>query len=121
MIHILSVDDEPIHQFVIKEFLSNSYELSFVDSGENCLKHLCLVKPDIILMDICLPGINGLETSKKIRNTFGYDKTPIIFLSTLEYSSCQQNIQQVNGYYISKPFNKELLVKLINKVSQIKK
>ncbi len=121
MIHILSVDDEPIHQFIIKEFLSNSYELSFVGSGENCLKYLCLVEPDIILMDICLPGINGLETSNKIRNTLGYDKTPIIFLSTLELPAYRQKIQQVNGYYISKPFNKESLIELINKVSHIKK
>ena len=117
MIRILSVDDEPIHQFVIKEFLGNSYELSFVDSGETCLKHLCLVNPDVILMDICLPGINGLETSNKIRNTLGYDKTPIIFLSTLDQSACRQEIQQVNGYYIPKPFNKELLIELINQVS----
>ncbi len=121
MIRILSVDDEPINQYVIKEFLSNLYELSFVDSGENCLKYLYLMNPDIILMDICLPGINGLETSQKIRNISGYDKTPIIFLTTLDQSVCQVKIQQVNGHYLSKPFNKELLIELINTASLIKK
>ncbi len=121
MMRILSVDDEPINQLVIKEFLNKLYELSFVDSGENCLKYLCLMNPDIILMDICLPGINGLETSKKIRNTSGFDKTPIIFLSTLEQSACQLKIQQVNGHYMSKPFNKELLIELINTASLFKK
>ncbi len=120
MIRVLSVDDEPINQFVVKEFLGNLYDLSFVDSGEKCLKCLCLVNPDIILMDICLPGINGLETSTKIRNTSGYDNTPIIFLTSLEESTCQLKSQHVNDYYLSKPFNKELLIELINLASSIK-
>lgn len=67
---ILLVEDEPFNQTVIEdifEFDEIPAELVIVESGEDALEKIAETKPTLILMDIGLPGIDGLETTRRIK------------------------------------------------------
>ncbi|NBJ02393.1 DNA-binding response regulator [Lachnospiraceae bacterium] len=74
---ILIVDDEPGITDMIREYFEPEYEVYTADSGEEAIKKLS-VKPDLILLDINMPKMDGLEVCRKIR---GFVTCPILFLT----------------------------------------
>ena len=64
---VLVVDDEPEVRQVLREFLvSRGYEVSLAANGSEALDHLQRLKPDLILLDVAMPGMDGVETLKRI-------------------------------------------------------
>ncbi|MEM7793546.1 MAG: response regulator [Cyanobacteria bacterium P01_C01_bin.118] len=112
---ILVVDDTPANLEVITETLNTvGYKISTAISGERALKRLQFYKPDLILLDIRMPGIDGLETCRQIKTNSDTAAIPIIFITAL---SDTEHITQ--GFtlgavdYISKPFREsELLARV---------
>ncbi|MDX2506186.1 MAG: response regulator [Gammaproteobacteria bacterium] len=114
MYKILSVDDEPINQAIVEELFHDYFEVSLVSSGEKCLTAIDSIKPELILMDVSMPGIDGYQTCRELKARESTRHIPIIFVSarsTLE--------DKIKGYeaggddYITKPFNhSELQVKI---------
>jgi len=113
--YILAVDDEDINQIIINDTLEDIYEVICADNGENCLELIDQRLPDLILLDVNMPGINGLETCQKIRDNPESLNIPVIFISSL--ASPEERLQ---GYkaggddYLTKPFVEEELVQKIN-------
>jgi cyclic di-GMP phosphodiesterase len=104
--YILSVDDEPVNQLVITGFLQDQYELSFATNGIECLDSVEQRKPDLILMDIHMPRLNGLEACRKIRSNPENRHIPIIFVSTSTREQDRRESMEVGGSdYMHKPFN----------------
>ena len=114
---ILSVDDEPANQLVIDEILEDDYEVKLVYTGEECLQTVKEFKPDLILLDINMPGIDGYETCLKLKQDPQTHYIPVIFLSAL--SSAEEKLR---GYevgaddFIPKPFDHENLLNKIEKL-----
>lgn len=112
---ILVVDDTPANLKVITEILSReNFKVSVAISGERALKRLESYIPDLILLDIQMPGINGFETCQAIKEMDHIADIPIIFITALSDTS---NI--LKGFslgavdYISKPFKDvELLARV---------
>ncbi len=74
------VDDEPDFQEAIKLRLEhNNYDVSVASSGEEALKKYTKEKPNAVLLDILMPGMNGLEVLKKIRKD---DRNIPVFITT---------------------------------------
>jgi len=114
---ILSIDDEEISQSIVEEFLKNEpYEVSFASSGHEALTKLKDHKPDLILLDIKMPDMDGLEVCEQIKNKLHYHDIPIVFLSGL--SSAEERVAGYNAGgvdYITKPYEaNELLSKIKN-------
>lgn len=113
---ILSVDDEPTNQLVIQELLEDDYEMKLVYSGEECLKVVNEFLPDIILLDINMPGINGYETCESLKSDDKSTNIPVIILSALSTTE-----EKLKGYevgaedYIAKPFDHDDLISKIRK------
>lgn len=111
---ILCVDDEPVNLTIMEELLQDSYELVTVNSGASCLKQVGLQKPDLILLDVNMPDMDGLETCVRLRECVETADIPIIFVSAL---ASQEEL--VAGYeaggddYITKPFSEEILQKKV--------
>ncbi|MBF0103048.1 MAG: response regulator, partial [Desulfobacterales bacterium] len=81
-IKILAVDDDPINLQVIQNYLSISGTLvELVYSGMEALEKLDTIRPDLILLDIMMPRLNGYEVSKQIREKYSKEELPIIFIS----------------------------------------
>lgn len=109
--YILGVDDEPVNRAILQEIFEDDFDFICVEGGQQCLDMLAERTPDLILLDVNMPGMNGLETCKKIRSTPSNAEIPIIFVSALTTPE-----ERLAGYeaggddYITKPFVTEELV-----------
>lgn len=120
--YILGVDDEPTNRMILEEIFENQLEFVCVDSGQACLDSVAQRKPDLILLDVSMPGMNGLEVCKTLRADSDSSELPIIFVSALGSAD-----ERLAGYeaggddYITKPFvAKELKAKVEVTVKQHK-
>lgn len=76
---ILVVDDSATDSFFLTELLKTAgFEVSAVDSGEACLEYLKNEKPDLILMDVIMPGLNGFQTTRAITHNPDTSDIPVI-------------------------------------------
>jgi len=104
---ILIVDDEP-NIIVPLEFLmeQNNYEVRVAANGEQALEVVSAYDPDLILLDIMLPGIDGYEVCQKIRGNPKFKHTKIIFLSAMARSiDVAKGMELTADEYITKPFS----------------
>ena len=103
--HILIVEDDPTQQVILKQVLGK-YELSIAGSGEEGVELSSATEHDLIILDINLPGIDGYETCRQLREAENTRKTPIIFLSS--YTSLDDRLEAYGSGgndYITKPFD----------------
>lgn len=119
---ILAVDDNAIVLTRISNTLSNDYEVVTVNSGMRALRYLKEEKPDLILMDIKMTGMDGIETLREIRTMEDREDIPVIMLTGVEdkdfvVESAKLGIED----YILKPFYSDELLKRINRVFEQEK
>ncbi|MCX7737375.1 MAG: hybrid sensor histidine kinase/response regulator [Candidatus Kapabacteria bacterium] len=105
--NILIVDDIPENLFLLgKTLQKEGYDISYASNGEQAINISKKLRPDLILLDILMPNMNGYEVCKIIKEDNETSDIPIIFLTALSDSS-----QVLEGFkvgasdYISKPFN----------------
>ncbi len=115
-ITVLAIDDDKfIHKVITKSLGSDALTVRSAFDGESGIEEAINSPPDIILLDVEMPGINGYETCIRLRQIEKTKKIPIIFLSS--HSSLQERMQ---GYevgaddYLIKPFEKENLLVRVN-------
>lgn len=109
---ILVVDDEKSISDIIKfNLLKDGYDVEVAEDGDEALKKVYLIQPDLILLDVMLPKLDGFQVCRKIRESFN---TPIIMLTAKE-----EEVDKVLGLelgaddYITKPFGmRELLARV---------
>ncbi len=117
---ILVVDDEPLARITIQTMLEKEeYALTFAENGEEALTLAPLLKPDIILLDVLMPGISGFETCKQIRQTPGLEETPIIMVTSLDdRESLLAGLKAGADDFLTKPFDfHQLRLRLQNMAS----
>jgi len=79
---VLVVDDDPVNTAVVSGLLAaEGYELAEADSGESALTRCDDFKPDLVVMDVHLPGIDGFETCRRIQRRYGAESPPVIFIT----------------------------------------
>lgn len=104
---ILIVDDVPDNLSVLFEFLSTrGFEVLVADSGNLALEELPQTNPDLILLDVMMPGLDGYETCRRIKASDRFRDVPLFFLTALT-----DTIDKVKGFslgavdYITKPID----------------
>ncbi|MEA4902738.1 response regulator [Desulfitobacterium sp.] len=105
MANILVVDDQlGVRRLLYETFREENHEVVMAANGKDALKSLEEFKPDIILMDMKMPGMNGIDTLREIRS---FDKKVSVIMMTA-YGDAQ-NMEQARElgvlHYISKPFD----------------
>lgn len=79
---ILVVDDAPANIRTLATLLSaKGYQLSAATTGQQALDALRRIRPDLILLDVTMPGLDGLETCRRIKSAEAWRDIPIIFLT----------------------------------------
>ena len=107
---VLVCDDDAINLEVVQELLQDDYEVASVKSGEACLAKLCEFQPDVLLLDIMMPGLDGYETCRRIVAAPNASIPQIIFVSARTSTE-----ERLAGYqagaddYITKPFDHDEL------------
>jgi DNA-binding response OmpR family regulator len=119
MAKVLVVEDEIHIQKLIKLILEkNKFEVDTVGSGEDALKYLDSAekKPDLVLLDIMMPGIDGLQVLRTVKANSALKHIPVVMLTALAQESVVlQGIKLGAKDYIRKPFHPGELAKRIAK------
>ncbi|MDM8564672.1 diguanylate cyclase [Candidatus Halobeggiatoa sp. HSG11] len=106
---ILIVDDEPNNLDVLNNCLhSAGFKVLAATNGEMALKRVAYKKPDLILLDINMPKMDGFETCKRLRENESTKDTPVIFVTALADIETKLKAFHAGGVdYITKPFVEE--------------
>lgn len=124
---IMLVDDEKDQIFSIKtgfeELYPNEYEIITAESGKKCFELLEKnVKPDLILLDIMMPEMNGWQVFDKLRAHQSWKNIPVIFLTARSDSLALNAGAMIAEDYIEKPIDiNELKVRIDNVLNSVKK
>lgn len=119
---ILVVDDSAFEiQLVVWILQENNYQTILANNGYEALGILENLTPDLILLDIMLPDINGFEVCKKIKSNENLKDIPVIFFTSLSnVDDIVKGFEAGGVDYVTKPFNKdELLVRIKNHLDLI--
>jgi len=112
---ILAVDDERHMLRLIEYNLSSSgYEVVTASNGSEALEKALNEKPDLILLDIKMPGMDGYEVCRELKNNPATSQIPIIFVSVMADDEKTKALGASS--YILKPFSPDVLLKEIREV-----
>ena len=111
-VKILVVEDEaPIQELLQFNLERVKYKVKVADSGEEALKQASKFNPDLILLDIMLPGTDGLEVCKTLKASSKTENIPIIMLTALcEEADIVAGLELGADDYITKPFSPRVLL-----------
>lgn len=116
---VLVVDDNPFNLGILDEMLAGDYQLTFASSGSEALRVAPRLRPLAILLDVMMPGLDGLETCRRLRTTAELRDVPIIMTTAKAMPS-----ERAAGYnagadhYMAKPFDECDLLRLLRRYEQ---
>jgi len=115
---ILVVDDSPTERHVLNDMLTKSgYEVMTSDNGEDAIQKAKVLKPDLIVMDVVMPGLNGFQATRAISRDPETRTIPIILCTSKSQETDKiWGMRQGARDYIVKPVNRD---ELLEKISAI--
>ncbi len=114
---ILAVDDSKVMHGIVKQVLGKEYRVLVADNAVDALSMIYHEQVAVLLLDVSMPGIDGLELCRTVRSIPQFQTLPIIMLTARDSS-----FDKVQGHlagateYLTKPFNEEKLHQLITKL-----
>ena len=113
---IFIVDDHPSNIQLLSDFLKDSgFRVLVAKDGESAIKKLEKISPDLILMDVMMPGIDGWETCRRLKSSPSTCDIPVIFMTVLSETEDKVKGFAVGGVdYITKPIQREEVLARIN-------
>lgn len=108
---VVVIDDNPDIRTLLHTLLSPHYHVYTASNGQEGISKAMRIVPDIILSDVMMPGIDGLETCRRLKSEVNTCHIPVVLLT-----ACSLDEQRVQGHqegadaYISKPFNPDVLL-----------
>ena len=115
---LLVEDDQMIRELYVSEFTSAGYEVAACTTGEEALKQLREGHFDIMLLDIMMPGINGLEVLKAIKEDGRFEALKVILLTNLGSEMVIKQGFELGavGYLIKSSYNPDQIVQEVRKI-----
>ena len=114
---ILVVDDESIARITVDALLSSeNYEMHFAENGAEGISLAAEIQPDVIILDVMMPGMNGFEACRRIRATPGLSEVPILLVTALDDRESRiAGLKAGADEFITKPYDIfELLLRIQN-------
>jgi two-component system, cell cycle response regulator DivK len=107
---ILIVEDIDLNVDLLVQLLEDKYELVIANDGETGLKLAQQERPDLILMDLSLPGLDGWEATRRLKANTRLNHVPVIALTAHAMPSDEAKIRAAGcDDYLAKPLNENLL------------
>jgi putative two-component system response regulator len=101
---LLIVDDEPTNIHILSNILSDDYEIRAANTGERALEAALSQSPDLILLDMIMPGLDGLEVCARLQENEATRDIPVIFVTSMTDPANEELGLQAGAVdYISKP------------------
>ncbi|OUL28810.1 response regulator [Nostoc sp. 106C] len=113
---ILIVDDTPMNIRLLFDILhADGFDISVVKSGEMALEKVPIIQPDLILLDVMMPGIDGFETCRRLKADASLKDIPIMFMTALsDVEHKVKGLQMGAVDYITKPIQVEEVLARVN-------
>lgn len=119
---ILIIDDTPANIEILNAFLKNDYAIFFSTNGAEGIRIAQLERPDLILLDIMMPGMDGYEVCAKIKADFHTCKIPIIFITSMNNVEDEEKGLLVGAIdYITKPISPPIVKARIRNHLELKR
>lgn len=119
---ILVVDDVVSNVMLLKALLkTDEYQIITASDGEQALEKVETENPDLILLDVMMPGLSGFDVSQRLKSSTDHSDIPIIFLTALNsHDDIVRGFELGANDFITKPFNKnELKIRIRHQISLI--
>lgn len=119
---ILIVDDEPGNLQVLRQILKDHYQLIFANNGSKCLEAAPVHQPDLILLDIIMPGLSGYDVCEQLRQNTETRDIPVIFISAMSDTNDEARGFDVGAVdYIQKPVSAPIVLRRVkNHLSMVR-
>lgn len=118
--HIMVIDDSRLNLAEAKDALKELYTVSCISSGMEALKRLKKERPDLILLDIVMPQMDGVETMKEIQKINRGEEIPIVFLTAETNNEVEAECLALGAQdFITKPFFKPTMLHRIARVLEL--
>jgi len=107
---VLIVDDEPLSVEILCHHLKNDYNVLSAHGGREAMEMISHTPPDIILLDLVMPEMDGYEVYKDIRMMPSLDCVPVLFITGLPDEECEAiGLEMGANDYVHKPFSADLV------------
>jgi len=115
---ILIVDDEPTYSYALVEILrTDGYKVQLVTSGDEALDVMNELSPDLLLVDIVMPAMNGKTLISELRSTSAWADLPIIVVSARTMPEDRASAFEAGAdYFLPKPFSRQDLRAVIQRL-----
>ncbi|NET73913.1 MAG: response regulator, partial [Sphaerospermopsis sp. SIO1G2] len=118
---ILAVDDVQDNLIIVEMLLeSEGYEIESVSDGETALQRVLESPPHLILLDIMMPGMDGYEVTRRIRNNPEIKFIPILLITAFDESSVVEGLDAGADDFIRKPFDTDELLARVRSLLRLK-
>src|SRR5215831_7936364 len=108
---IVVVDDEPESRTLLADILTGEgYSVRVADSGPLALKSLTVTRPELVLLDVKMPEMDGFETCRRLKENPDSRSIPVIFLSGVDSADRVEGFRLGAIDFISKPFQRDELL-----------
>ncbi len=109
--YVLAIDDELINRLVLEDLLEEQYEVGLLASGEGCFASIKNRRPELILLDVNMPVLNGFELCQQLKADPTTANIPIIFLTAkIGMNDERLGLELGAVDYITKPFSESILL-----------
>ncbi len=118
MAHILIVDDSPTDAYLVKNILEGQgYQTTEASNGEEGIQKAKELKPNLIIMDVVMPGLNGFQATRKITKSPDTSLIPVVIVSSKNMESDRAwGIMQGAKDFLVKPVKQDELIQIVKKL-----
>ncbi len=118
---VLVVDDEKVVLDMVSEALEDKFSVSAVNDGQKAFSVLERIRPDVILLDLKMPGMDGYDVIQRLKTNQEYKDIPVIFLTAVTDEYTETKCFEAGAEdYICKPFTANALTARIERVLNIR-
>ena len=123
IVNILAVDDAADNLFLLESLLDevDDYQVQLAEDGEEALSAIANSPPDIILLDIMMPGLSGYDVARRVRNNPRLPYIPILMLTAHEKSSLVEGLDAGADDFLRKPFDVDELLARVRSMVRLKR
>ena len=121
-VKILAVDDVPDNLFILESILTDidEYEINCVEDGKTAIEKVLESPPDLILLDVMMPGIDGYEVTRRVRENKSLPYIPILLVTAHDHSSLTEGLDSGADDFIRKPFDIDELMARVRSLVRLK-
>ncbi|MBA2612741.1 MAG: response regulator [Bacteroidetes bacterium] len=119
--HIFIVDDDEFILWILKaRFEKENYKVTLSSNVDDAYFKVNVIKPSVMLLDIVLPGMNGLDFMNMVHSRLIAEHVPVVIMSALTQPGVMQTAYKLGAKaYITKPFSMDYAYEIVDRISTI--